>query len=133
MRRRGFAVLAAGALTLALAPAVLAAETFTTELSGANQVPPLEVEATGDATVDISDDEQTVTWEVTYSGLTGAPAAGHIHVGAEGANGPVMIHSPRSPRPAAPAASRRPTTRPATASRPTGKACWPPSAMATPT
>jgi len=91
MRRRGFAVLAAGALALALAPAVLGAETFTAELSGENQVPPLDVEASGDATVTISDDEQTVSWEVTYSGLTGAPAAGHIHVGADGAHGPVMI------------------------------------------
>ena len=91
MRRRGTAVLIAGLLTLTLAPAVMAAETFTTELSGENQVPPLDVEATGDATVTISDDGQTVSWDVTYSGLTGAPAAGHIHVGAEGTNGPVMI------------------------------------------
>jgi len=91
MRRRGFAVLAAAALILALAPAVLAAETFTTELSGDNQVPPLDVAGTGEATVTISDDEQTVTWEITYSGLTGAPAAGHIHTAPEGTNGPVMI------------------------------------------
>jgi hypothetical protein len=91
MRGRGTAVLIAGLLMLALAPAVMAAETFTTELSGENSVPPLDVEGSGDATVTISDDGQTVSWDVTYSGLTGAPAAGHIHVGAAGANGPVMI------------------------------------------
>jgi CHRD domain len=91
MRRRGTAVLIAGLLTLTLAPSVMAAETFTTELSGENSVPPLDVEGTGEATVTISDDGQTVSWDVTYSGLTGAPGAGHIHVGAAGANGPVMI------------------------------------------
>jgi hypothetical protein len=91
MRRQGIALLTGAALLLALAPAVLAAENFATELSGANQVPPVEVAATGDATVTISDDEQTVSWDVSYSGLTGAPAAGHIHIGAEGENGPVMI------------------------------------------
>jgi hypothetical protein len=91
MRRPQLAFLAAAALTLALAPAVLAAETFTATLSGENQVPPLDVDATGNATVMISDDEQSVSWEVTYSGLTGDPAAGHIHIGAAGENGPVMI------------------------------------------
>ena len=91
MRRRGTAVLIAGLLTLALAPTVMAAETFTAELSGENSVPPLDVEGTGEATVTISDDGQTVSWDVTYSGLTGAPAAGHIHIGAAGANGPVLI------------------------------------------
>lgn len=91
MRRRGVAVLVAAVLGLALAPAVLAAETFTAELSGGTEVPAVDVDATGAATVTISDDGQTVSWEVTYSGLTGAPAAGHIHFGAAGQNGPVMI------------------------------------------
>jgi hypothetical protein len=91
MRRHGLAALAATALILALAPVVLAAEDFTTSLSGDNQVPPVDVDATGEAMVTISDDEQTVSWDISYSGLTGPPAAGHIHFGAEGANGPVMI------------------------------------------
>jgi hypothetical protein len=86
-----FAFLAAILLVLALAPVALAAESFTAQLSGENQVPPLDVEGSGEATVTISDDEQSVSWDVTYSGLTGAPAAGHIHIGAAGANGPVMI------------------------------------------
>ena len=60
MRRRWSAVLVAGMLSLALAPAVLAAETLTTELSGDNAVPPIEVDGSGEATVTISDDEQTV-------------------------------------------------------------------------
>ena len=86
---RAFAV--AAVLVLAVAPVALAAEQFTASLSGENSVPPLEVDGTGNATVTISDDAQTVSWEITYSGLTGDPAAGHIHFGAEGANGPVMI------------------------------------------
>ncbi len=46
---------------------------------------------TGSATVTISDDESTVTWEVTYSGLTADPAAGHIHIDPADGTGPVML------------------------------------------
>ena len=46
---------------------------------------------TGKATVTISDDESTISWDVTYSGLTGAPGAGHIHIGAVDATGPGSI------------------------------------------
>lgn len=91
VRRRWSPVLLGAAMSLALAPAALAAETFTTELSGENAVPPIEVDATGEATVTISDDEQSVSWDITYSDLTGPPAAGHIHHGAADENGPVMI------------------------------------------
>ena len=91
MTRTRVALLAAGLLILALAPVVRAAEVFETELSGANSVPPLDVDGTGEATVTISDDAQSVSWDVSYSGLTGPPTAGHIHVGAADANGPVMI------------------------------------------
>ncbi len=91
MRRRWSTFLVTGALSLALAPAVLAAETFTTELSGDNAVPPIEVDASGEATVTISDDEQSVSWDISYRDLTGAPAAGHIHMGGADENGPVLI------------------------------------------
>ncbi|MEX2011174.1 MAG: CHRD domain-containing protein [Chloroflexota bacterium] len=91
MKRARFAFLAAGLLILALASVARAAETFTATLDGANSVPPVAGDGSGSATVTISDDGQSVSWEVSYSGLTGAPAAGHIHIAAATANGPVMI------------------------------------------
>lgn len=90
--KRITALLAAGLLLLAVPAAVFAAdEVFTADLSGGAQVPPLAVDGTGDATVTIADDESSISWVVTYSGLTGDPAAGHIHFGAVDATGPVMI------------------------------------------
>jgi hypothetical protein len=91
MKRARFAFLAAGLFVLALAPVALAAEPFSASLDGANAVPPVAGDGTGSATVTISDDGQSVSWNVTYSGLTAAPGAGHIHFAAADANGPVMI------------------------------------------
>jgi hypothetical protein len=90
--RRSAAILIAGLLLAAIPSTVLAAdEVFTADLSGGAQVPPVDVDASGEATVTIADDESTVSWEITYSGLTGDPAAGHIHVGPADGTGPVMI------------------------------------------
>lgn len=90
--KRLTAILAAGLLLMAVPAAVFAAdEVFTADLSGDAQVPPITVDATGDATVTIADDESSVSWDVSYSGLTGDAAAGHIHFGAADATGPVMI------------------------------------------
>jgi len=91
VKRACLPLLAAGLLFLAAPTGVLAAETFTADLSGANQVPPVTADGTGDATVTISDDGQSVSWDISYSGLTGDPAAGHIHFGAADVAGPVMI------------------------------------------
>jgi hypothetical protein len=91
MKRARFAFLAAGLLVLALVSVARAAETFTASLDDANSVPPIAGNGTGSATVTISDDGQSVSWDVTWSGLTGDPGAAHIHIGAADANGPVMI------------------------------------------
>ena len=90
--KRLTALLAAGLLLMTVPAAVFAAdEVFTAGLSGDAQVPPITVDATGDATVTIADDESSVSWDVSYTGLTGDAAAGHIHFGASDAAGPVMI------------------------------------------
>jgi CHRD domain-containing protein len=91
MKRARFAFLAAGLLILAITSVARAAETFTASLDDANSVPPIAGDGTGSATVTISDDGQSVSWDVTWSGLTGPPSASHIHIGAADANGPVMI------------------------------------------
>lgn len=72
------AVLAMG---LMLAPAAVNAETikFTTEMTGAAEVPPTDSTATGTAEVTLDTEAKTVTWVYTHEGLSGEMTAAHIH------------------------------------------------------
>ncbi len=60
-------------------------------VDGSQEVPPVVTAATGEATVVISADNSTIWYVVEYSGLSGSLAAAHIHVGASGANGGVIL------------------------------------------
>ena len=62
--------------------------TQTLTLSGANEVPPVTTSATGTATVTINPD-RSVAVKVNVSGMTAT--ASHIHEGAPGTNGPVIV------------------------------------------
>ena len=62
------------------------AETLT--LSGSNEVPAVNTAATGTAVVTIKPDK-SVTVKVTVTGMTAT--ASHIHEGATGTNGPVIV------------------------------------------
>ena len=57
-------------------------------LSGANEVPPVATSATGSGTVTVAAD-CTVKARITVSGMQ--PTAAHIHAGAAGANGKVIV------------------------------------------
>ena len=57
-------------------------------LSGANEVPPVTTSATGDGTISVADDG-AVSGSVTTKGIQGTAA--HIHMGAAGKNGPVVV------------------------------------------
>jgi len=57
-------------------------------LSGSSEVPPVTTTATGTAMVTIGDD-RSVKATVTATGMTAT--ASHIHEGAAGANGPVIV------------------------------------------
>jgi hypothetical protein len=57
-------------------------------LSGANEVPPVTTSASGDGTISIADDG-AVSGSVTTKGVQGTAA--HIHTGAAGKNGPVIV------------------------------------------
>ena len=57
-------------------------------LSGAEEVPPLSVPGSGSGAITISADG-SVSGSVTTSGVEGTMA--HIHMGARGTNGPVIV------------------------------------------
>ena len=57
-------------------------------LSGNQEVPPVTTTATGSGTIKVLAD-RSVSGSVTTSGVAGTAA--HIHVGAKGTNGPVIV------------------------------------------
>lgn len=57
-------------------------------LSGANEVPAVVTPATGTGTISVTGD-RSVSGSVTVTGMT--PTMGHIHQGAPGVNGPVIV------------------------------------------
>jgi hypothetical protein len=94
MRARILTLLVIGLLMIT-APVALAADpptpAFGGPLDGAQEVPPVVTAATGEATVVISPDDSTIWYIVEYSGLSGALAAAHIHTGAAGIAGGVIL------------------------------------------
>jgi hypothetical protein len=98
--RRAAALLATTAL-LALPATALAAESFTADLTVDAEVPPVAAasEGSGSAEVTISDDGSEVTYNVSYQGLTGEATAAHIHFGAPGVAGGVMLPLAHGPSP----------------------------------
>ena len=88
--------LIAAVLALVAVPAlVLAADppepAFGGPLAGAQEVPPVVTAATGEGTAVVSADGSTITYVVEYGGLSGAAAAAHIHTGAAGIAGGVIL------------------------------------------
>src|SRR5262249_21993179 len=60
-------------------------------LQGLNEVPPTNSRATGELRAAISADETSISFTLSFSGLTGNPAAAHIHFGPSKVNGGVMV------------------------------------------
>ena len=57
-------------------------------LTGSNEVPPVTSPAMGTANISVNSDH-TVTGQITVRDMVGTAA--HIHMGAPGANGPVIV------------------------------------------
>lgn len=77
-----------GAASLAFAQSV----NYTATLTGANEVPPSGSAATGTTFVTVNAATGVVTWN-TVSSIAQASATGHhIHRGAAGTNGPVVVN-----------------------------------------
>jgi hypothetical protein len=70
---------------------------FTAQLSGANEVPAADPDGFGSASVTFDIINATpgtgaeVCWDLSYANLTGTPSAAHIHSGAAGVNGPIVV------------------------------------------
>jgi hypothetical protein len=95
MRRRTFvlvlAVLAAGLLVTSLAGAGAGTKNLKAdELTGYQENPDVSSTGTGSFEATIDDDAQTITYELSYSGIEGGDAfAAHIHFGKRAVNGGV--------------------------------------------
>jgi hypothetical protein len=65
---------------------------FTVDLTGAAQVPPVQTSGSGKADLTYDASTRTVTWSITFQGLSGEATMAHFHgPAAAGANGPVTI------------------------------------------
>lgn len=80
------------ALGLFATPALGDTLDFIALLTGAEEVPPVEVTGTGDLQATFDTETMVLTWTITYDGLSGAATAAHFHGPADpGENaGPVV-------------------------------------------
>ena len=80
------------AMAIGLNPStVYANHEFAANLTGQQEVPPVDTQATGQAIlVQNIPQNQTVHYFVNVTGIQGA-TQGHIHSGAEGENGPIVV------------------------------------------
>ncbi|MDQ3008036.1 MAG: CHRD domain-containing protein [bacterium] len=65
-------------------------QTFYTNLSGGEEVPPVTTEMTGDATFNVSNDEGFIDYTLNVENGKAVTAA-HLHCAAPGQNGPVVV------------------------------------------
>jgi hypothetical protein len=75
-----------GAGTLAAGPGA----SYTTKLTGGEEVPPRTTPGSGEVAIQVSADGQSLTYTVTVRDITNV-TMGHIHVGAKGANGDIVL------------------------------------------
>jgi hypothetical protein len=95
MTSRWMMVLVAAAVAgFAAAPATAQTYTLTASLTGGNETPApgINTGAFGSATVVVDMTARTVTYSVTVFNLPSGVTASHIHVGAVGTPGPVVVN-----------------------------------------
>jgi CHRD domain len=82
MRMLLIAATTAAALALALsasAPTSAAGISFKADMTGAQETPPTTSKGKGAVTASYDAASKTLTWTITYSGLTGPATAAHFH------------------------------------------------------
>jgi hypothetical protein len=80
---------------LALAPAARAGDNFVATLSGGQEVPARDTQASGVATFKLREDGAALRFKVNVANIDN-PFAAHIYCGAVGVNGPINLVSPCS-------------------------------------
>jgi hypothetical protein len=80
----------ASLLALTVFAAVALAGDYGARLAGRNEVPPRDSNAHGNAVITVSDDGLTLSYRLIVANIENVVAA-HIHTGAEGVNGPVVL------------------------------------------
>jgi hypothetical protein len=94
----GFWALAALAASVLAAPAAYSqaellanthTERFSARLSGSEEVPPINT--AGSAEFEMTNQQGTITFSLTFSDLSGPPAVAHLHFGQRNVAGGVMI------------------------------------------
>lgn len=65
-------------------------ETFTATMTGSEEVPPKNTQATGSAKFISSSDENSMTYRIRVANINGVTMA-HIHSGETGKNGPIVV------------------------------------------
>lgn len=85
------ATCSAGLVVLAR-PGIAAPMSFKVNLNGTQQVPPVQTGATGTADLTYDPATRLLTWNLTYSGLSGPATMAHFHgPAAQGKNGPPAV------------------------------------------
>lgn len=120
----GYCIAAASTAFLAFTSrARAAATTFKADMKASSEVPPNTTTGTGSATVTLDGDK--ITWNVTFSGLSGAATAAHIHGPApEGKNAGVLVWLSTKGKPATSPLSGSATLTAAQASDLTNGQCY---------
>jgi CHRD domain len=78
-------------LVLLALPPIARAERIEASLIGYEEVPAVSTVASGEFHATISDDEQSIVYELTYGGLQGTITQAHIHVAQRSVNGSIVI------------------------------------------
>lgn len=92
MRKTTLAAVGLLVTALAWGYSQAATEVYHGTLSGAAEVPPVTSSGSGTASVNLDTATKQITYNVTYTGLSGPAAAAHIHCGAAaGANAGVSV------------------------------------------
>ena len=83
---------ASAAFVASASPTYAAGTAYKAALNGGSEVPPTTSTGTGTATVTYDASTKTVTWQGSFSGLSGPATAAHIHGPAEpGKNAGVIV------------------------------------------
>jgi len=78
-------------------------KTYRARLSGFGEVPPKLVDGQGRFTGTLSDDGKSISWTISWTGLTGAAQVAHIHFGQpQNTGNPVVFFCGGGGRPACP-------------------------------